>query len=309
MADQDRWDEERYERDDGRRREAGPPRHERAYEEGGFEHRPRIGPTGIMNNTSPSGQWATTGRYMEDYQARADYGGYEGGPPQLGPGSSGGGGRRYAGAGREPPPNPGRGRARLAEQEREIGGPYTDYGRAAGPYADYGRETGSYGAGGGYTPAPAEGVGREARSWRPEQEMRGEHRGRGPKGYKRSDERIHEDVNDRLTDDPMIDATEIEVLVAGAEVSLNGTVESRAAKRRAEDVAESVTGVGHVQNNLRIVQKARPGTLGAETDPRLAAIAEGRDPDDGPRHMRPDEERRDQPTQRLEEQRPEEQRR
>ncbi|HEV7874942.1 MAG TPA: SWFGD domain-containing protein, partial [Enterovirga sp.] len=30
----------------------------------------------------------------------------------------------------------------------------------------------------------------------------GDHRGRGPKSYQRSDDRIREDVNDRLTDDP-----------------------------------------------------------------------------------------------------------
>ena len=30
---------------------------------------------------------------------------------------------------------------------------------------------------------------------------RGEHQGRGPKGYQRSDERIREDINERLTDD------------------------------------------------------------------------------------------------------------
>ena len=80
------------------------------------------------------------------------------------------------------------------------------------------------------------------------------HRGRGPKGYKRSDDRIREDVCDRLTDDPRVDASEIEVSVAGCEVTLSGTVDSREAKRRAEDCAERVSGVTHVQNNLRVQQ-------------------------------------------------------
>jgi len=35
-------------------------------------------------------------------------------------------------------------------------------------------------------------------------------------------------------------------------VTLNGTVRDRSQKRRAEDVADGVTGVTHVQNNLRI---------------------------------------------------------
>ncbi|WP_414712976.1 BON domain-containing protein [Sphingopyxis sp.] len=78
-----------------------------------------------------------------------------------------------------------------------------------------------------------------------------DHRGRGPKNYARSDERIREDVNDRLTEDVWIDASEIEVAVEAGEVTLSGTVEDRRAKRRAEDCADAVSGVKHVQNNLR----------------------------------------------------------
>jgi osmotically-inducible protein OsmY len=78
------------------------------------------------------------------------------------------------------------------------------------------------------------------------------HRGRGPRGYARSDERIREDVNDRLTDDWMLDASDIDVEVNDREVTLSGEVASRADKRRAEDIAEDVSGVTHVQNNLRV---------------------------------------------------------
>jgi osmotically-inducible protein OsmY len=92
-------------------------------------------------------------------------------------------------------------------------------------------------------------------------EMRS-HRGRGPRGYTRSDDRIREDINDRLTDDYYIDASEIEVTVSNGEVTLSGTVMSRQVKRRAEDIAEDVSGVRHVQNNLRI-QDAQ--TYGAAT--------------------------------------------
>lgn len=80
----------------------------------------------------------------------------------------------------------------------------------------------------------------------------GPHRGRGPKGYQRSDERIREDVCERLTDDPLIDASDIEVDVKGREVTLSGSVASRGLRRRAEDLAEIVSGVAHVQNNLRV---------------------------------------------------------
>lgn len=82
--------------------------------------------------------------------------------------------------------------------------------------------------------------------------VRGEHAGKGPRGYSRSDERVREDVADRLTDDPWLDPSEIEVAVTGCEVTLNGTVGSRDDKRRAEDLAHAVSGVKHVQNNLRV---------------------------------------------------------
>jgi osmotically-inducible protein OsmY len=76
-------------------------------------------------------------------------------------------------------------------------------------------------------------------------------RGRGPRGYRRSDARILEDVSDRLTEDRDLDASGIEVEVADGEVTLKGTVSDRAARRRAEDIASSVSGVRHVTNDLR----------------------------------------------------------
>jgi len=77
-------------------------------------------------------------------------------------------------------------------------------------------------------------------------------RGRGPRNYSRSDERITEDVNDRLTDDYMLDASDIDVTVSSGEVTLSGTVNNRQAKRRAEDIAESVSGVKNVENRIRV---------------------------------------------------------
>jgi osmotically-inducible protein OsmY len=81
-------------------------------------------------------------------------------------------------------------------------------------------------------------------------------------------------VNDRLTDDPFLDATHIEVLVEGGEVTLSGTVSSRSDKRRSEDLADNVSGVKHVQNNLRVESAAssgpNPGTLtGLHNEGRL----------------------------------------
>lgn len=80
----------------------------------------------------------------------------------------------------------------------------------------------------------------------------GRYRGRGPRNYRRSDDRIRDDINDRLTEHDWLDASDVDVQVSGGEVTLTGTVESRYAKRLAEDIAESVSGVTHVQNTLRV---------------------------------------------------------
>ncbi len=81
---------------------------------------------------------------------------------------------------------------------------------------------------------------------------RGRYSGMGPKGYKRSDERIKEDVSDRLMEHPDLDASDIEVKVSKGEVTLSGTVASRWAKRLAEDLAEACSGVREVMNQLRV---------------------------------------------------------
>ena len=131
-----------------------------------------------------------------------------------------------------------------------------------------------------YVPNPRDGRGDEARNWweRTQDEVsswfgdenarrrrewderrdgvhdieQGQHRGKGPKGYRRSDARMADDISDHLTDDPYVDASDIEVAVKDGEATLSGTVTRREDKRRAEDLAEAVSGVSHVQNNLRV---------------------------------------------------------
>ncbi len=84
--------------------------------------------------------------------------------------------------------------------------------------------------------------------------MRPSYRGRGPKNYQRSDERIREEVCERLAVDHDIDASEIEVSVSSGVVTLGGSVQDRQMKRLAEDVSELVLGVRDVQNNLRVAR-------------------------------------------------------
>lgn len=79
-----------------------------------------------------------------------------------------------------------------------------------------------------------------------------DHRGRGPKDYRRSDDRVREEICDCMTDDPVLDASDIVVQVSSGEVTLSGSVSSRDQKRRAEDVAERVSGVTDVTNQLRV---------------------------------------------------------
>lgn len=126
-----------------------------------------------------------------------------------------------------------------------------DRGEFAGDYArdthrggltdDYARDGGWSGAG------RADDYAREP--WRPS------YRGRGPKNWRRSDDAIRETVNERLTDHDDVDATDIEVEVANAEVTLNGAVASRREKRVAEDVAWSCGGVRDVHNRLKIADR------------------------------------------------------
>jgi osmotically-inducible protein OsmY len=89
------------------------------------------------------------------------------------------------------------------------------------------------------------------RSWA---EQQGPFAGRGPKGYLRSDERIREDVSDKLTDDQWLDASEIEVRSENGMVTLIGHVKSRDDKRRAEDLVMLVSGVKDVINQIHVDQ-------------------------------------------------------
>jgi osmotically-inducible protein OsmY len=161
-------------------------------------------------------------------------------------------------------------------------GAYEDagrYGRRAGRSYEYDRDYGLEEERGWWDRASD-----EVASWFGDEEagrrrridqQRAEFRGRGPKGYRRSDERIKEDVNDRLSEG-YLDASDVEVAVQNTEVTLTGTVYSRVDKRRAEAIADSVTGVTNVENRLRVKQSeygrydsiettGTTGTTGAST--------------------------------------------
>ena len=237
--DRDRWRNQGGRGDFGRGREGGDYRDQGSWSRG-------------SGREDQGGGGYGAERYGEAYRGGRDFGGGSGG--DYGRGS----GRDFGGGG----------------SQGQFGG--NDYSRGNyGADQGYGgRGSDEWGQRGGNERGFWDRAGDEVSSWfgdddaarRRQQDDRrgGEHRGRGPKGYTRSDERIREDVNDRLSDDPFVDASEIEVTVSSCEVTLSGTVDSREARRRAEDVVEQVSGVRHVQNNLR-VQQQTAGTTGAST--------------------------------------------
>lgn len=123
------------------------------------------------------------------------------------------------------------------------------------------QEFGRQGYGGGYGETRY-----GAREWTGTETWRvpGPFAGRGPRGYKRSDDRIREELNDRLTAHGFIDATDIECSVHNGEVTLSGFVDSPDSKRAAEIVAEGIQGVLHdVHNNLRIRSPENAERVGA----------------------------------------------
>lgn len=155
----------------------------------------------------------------------------------------------------------------IGSSERPSGGrAYGDY--SGSPSGYFGDEYGS------------RGQGSQASQWG--QEDYGAHRGRGPKGYKRSDDRIREEVCDCLTDDDRLDASNIEVTVKDGEVTLSGSTTSREDKRWAESLAERISGVKEVQNSLRVQDPQRSQSQSSSaTNAGTSATTTGRTGDKG----------------------------
>lgn len=96
------------------------------------------------------------------------------------------------------------------------------------------------------------GGGRRDASYGPDIEPPRDFRGRGPRGYVRSDERLKEIVCERLYEDPRIDASDVTVDVTGGVVTLSGEVDSRRTKHLLEDLVDDCRGVQSIDNRLRI---------------------------------------------------------
>lgn len=85
------------------------------------------------------------------------------------------------------------------------------------------------------------------------------HAGRGPKGYRRSDERLLDEIVWTLTDHPAIDPTDVHVHVKDGVVTFTGTVEDRIQRHLLEDVTEDIFGVTEVRNEVSVRTPRRAG--------------------------------------------------
>lgn len=107
--------------------------------------------------------------------------------------------------------------------------------------------------------------------------MREEHRRypAGPKGYRRSDDRIRDDLCDTLHQAHDIDSSEVEVKVQSSEVILSGTVPERHMKLRIEQLADRIPGVTDVNNQIRVRRMASQiGPMGREQPIRPQSFGE-----------------------------------
>ncbi|HEX2168214.1 MAG TPA: BON domain-containing protein [Longimicrobiales bacterium] len=210
------------------------------------------GQPGGLHGTRGGG-WAAAGERYEQGRGPRSYG------------SEGWGANPSQAAGREPNPNEGRGgRTGWAGGSGRVGQRGTQgepYSGAEAPWRQ--SEFAGRGEFGddprndprddprseqAYSSRSAMGAARVDADWT----VPGPHSGRGPQGYRRSEAAIRDDVCERLTRHGRVDAGRIQVQVEQGEVTLEGLVDSRIAKRTAEEVAESVSGVRDVHNRLRI---------------------------------------------------------
>jgi osmotically-inducible protein OsmY len=88
-------------------------------------------------------------------------------------------------------------------------------------------------------------------------------RGRMPRSYTRSDERVREDICERLAAEPRVDAADVSVHVRDSRVVLEGTVPERRMKYVIEDIAAECLRANDVDNRITVVRDRQSGSTGA----------------------------------------------
>lgn len=97
-------------------------------------------------------------------------------------------------------------------------------------------------------------IGPSGTSWNRDLDQRNDksYYGKGPKGWKLSDEKLREKVCEVLLHSHEVDASEMEVKVEEACVYLSGNISSKGMKNVAEDLVGSIPGVEDVFTRLKI---------------------------------------------------------
>jgi osmotically-inducible protein OsmY len=190
------------------------------------------------------------------------------GPPEdthyYGTGAAGWGGPGYTGGAYAYGNGP-------RDQEPRLEDEYSDesavsYEQGARSGYGYGQGYGqgpAYGQGQGYGQGPAYGQGPGYGQRQAYGQGRGRARGphtRGPKGYQRSDERLKEDISERLMESHYIDSSDVTVEVRGAKVVLEGTVPGRHMKHAIEDIVDACPGVQDIDNRVRVMSTSQSAT-------------------------------------------------
>jgi osmotically-inducible protein OsmY len=151
-------------------------------------------------------------------------------------------------------------------QRGEHGGE-VNYGHGGGSYdgrAPYGGQW-PFGARGGYGNQGSyggQGPYGNNYGWASQAGQQGRMR-RGPKGYTRSDERLKEDIAERLMYAWDVDASDVSLEVQNGKVMLEGTVPERRMKHAIEDIVDNCPGVQDIDNRVRVA-RSDPGMQGDE---------------------------------------------
>lgn len=85
----------------------------------------------------------------------------------------------------------------------------------------------------------------------------------GPRGYQRSDDRIRDQVCERLSYARGVDVSDVSVDVNDGVVSLTGTVRERGQKYYIEDLADGTYGVKEVNNDIRVRREGSGSSMGS----------------------------------------------
>lgn len=91
-------------------------------------------------------------------------------------------------------------------------------------------------------------------SYKDQYEIRRNYYGYGPKGYRRSDQKLKDEARLLLNQDPILDSSNINIEVFNNVIFLRGFVDSRKDKKRAEFLIEDIFGIEDIQNQLKIMR-------------------------------------------------------